>query len=259
MRVDPYVIEAGRGTPVVLLHGFPLNATTWSAQREALAGSYRVLCPDQRGFGGTQLGHDEPSLDEVADDVAAMLDAKKLDRVVLGGLSMGGYVAMAFLRRHPERVRALVLADTRAAADTEEARANRLRIAEEVVERGSSTQLVDEFLPKLTGPTTKATKPLVSGRLKAIVESAPPHAVAWAQRAMAARPDSYDTLRGVTVPALVVVGEEDEISPPDEARTIADALPQGRLVTIPGSGHMSSMETPEAFNEALRGFLDALP
>lgn len=259
MRVDPYVIEAGRGPAVVLLHGFPLNATTWSAQREALAPDYRVLCPDQRGFGGTQLGHDEPSLDEVADDVAALLDARKLDTVVLGGLSMGGYVAMAFLRRHPERVRALVLADTRAGADTDEARANRLRIAEEVVAKGSSAQLVDEFLPKLTGPTTKATKPLVLGKLKAIVESAPPYAVAWAQRAMAARPDSFDTLRSVTVPALVVVGEEDEISPVSDAQAMADALPEGRLVTIPDSGHMASMEAPEAFNEALRDFLAALP
>lgn len=259
MRVDPYVVEAGRGPAVVLLHGFPLNATTWSAQREALSPGYRVLCPDQRGFGGTQLGHDEPSLDEVADDVAAMLDARKLDTVVLGGLSMGGYVAMAFVRRHPERVRALVLADTRATADTEEARANRLRIAEEVVERGTSAQLVDEFLPKLTGPTTKATKPLVLGKLKAIVENAPPPAVAWAQRAMAARPDSYDTLRQVTVPALVIVGDEDEISPPAEARAIADALPHGRLVTIPQTGHMTSMEAPEAFNETLREFLASLP
>ena len=255
MRVDPYVIEAGRGPALVLLHGFPLNATTWSAQREGLSSACRVVCPDQRGFGGTLLGYDEPSLDEVADDVAAMLDAKKLDAVVLGGLSMGGYVAMAFLRRHPERVRALVLADTKAGADPAEAAANRLRIAEEVLAAGSSAQLVDDLLPKLVGTTTKERRPLVLGRLKATVESAPPPAVAWAQRAMAARPDSFDTLRGVTVPALVVVGEEDEISPVKDAEAMAEALPDARLVVVPEAGHMSSMEAPEAFNAALLEFL----
>jgi pimeloyl-ACP methyl ester carboxylesterase len=259
VRVDPYVIEAGRGPAVVLLHGFPLNATTWSAQREALSGSYRVLCPDQRGFGGTILGYDEPSLDEVADDLAAMLDSRKLDTVVLGGLSMGGYVAMAFLRRHPERVRALVLADTKASADPPEAAANRLRIAEEVLAAGSSAQLVDEVLPKMVGATTKERRPLVMGRIKATVESAPPPAVAWAQRAMAARPDSLDTLRAVSVPALVVVGDEDELSPRADADAMVEALPQGRLATIPESGHMTSMEAPEAFNAALLDFLASLP
>jgi len=253
------VIEAGRGPAVVLLHGFPLNATTWSAQREALSGDYRVLCPDQRGFGGTILGYDEPSLDEVADDVAAMLDSRKLDTVVLGGLSMGGYVAMAFLRRHPERVRALVLADTKASADPPEAAANRLRIAEEVLAAGSSAQLVDEVLPKMVGVTTKDRRPLVMGRIKATVESAPPPAVAWAQRAMAARPDSFDTLRAVTVPALVVVGDEDELSPRADADAMVEALPDARLATIPESGHMTSMEAPEAFNAALLEFLASLP
>lgn len=258
MRVDPYVIEAGRGPAVVLLHGFPLNATTWSAQREALAGSYRVLCPDQRGFGGSQMGYDEPSLDEVADDVAAMLDAKKLDTVVLGGLSMGGYVAMAFARRHPQRLRALVLADTKASADAPEAAANRLRIAEEVLANGSA-MLVDELMPKLVGATTKASRPMVVGRIKATIESAPPPAVAWAQRAMAARPDSFDTLRSLTVPSLVIVGDEDELSPPPEAEAMVEALPDGRLARVPQAGHMSSMEAPEAFNEALGAFLASLP
>jgi pimeloyl-ACP methyl ester carboxylesterase len=258
VRVDPYVIEAGQGPAVVLLHAFPLNASMWSAQREALSGSYRVLCPDTRGFGGTRLGHDEPSLDEVADDVAAMLDARKVGDCVVGGLSMGGYVAMAFLRRHGDRVRGLVLADTKAGADSPEAAANRLRIADQVVADGSPAVLVDEVLPTLLGETTKASRPLVFGRVKALVERAPVHAVAWAQRAMAARPDSYDTLRAVSVPALVVVGDEDAISPPEEASAMADALPQSTLVTIPGSGHLTAVEAPDEFNAALAGFLGSL-
>lgn len=261
MRVDPYVIEAGRGPAVVLLHAFPLNASMWAAQREALSSGYRVLCPDQRGFGGSQLGwdHDDPSLDDVADDVAAMLDAKKVDHAVVGGLSMGGYVAMAFVRRHPERVRALVLADTKATADSPEAAANRLRIAEEVMAAGSSAQLVDEVLPKLVGATTKERRALVLGRIKATVEGAPPPAVAWAQRAMASRPDSVETLRGVTVPTLVVVGEEDELSPPADARAMADAVPGATLVTVPEAGHLTAMEAPDEFNAALLEFLATLP
>jgi pimeloyl-ACP methyl ester carboxylesterase len=258
VRVDPYVIEAGSGPAVVLLHAFPLNASMWSAQREALSASYRVLCPDQRGFGGSQLGHDDPSLDEVADDVAAMLDARKVETCVLGGLSMGGYVAMAFARRHPDRLRGLVLADTKASADTPEAAANRRRIADEVIEAGHARQLVDEVLPKLLGATTKEQRPLVQGRVKALVERAPQYAVAWAQRAMADRPDSVETLRGVGVPALVVVGEEDELSPPADARVMADALPDARLVTIPGAGHLTNVEAPEAFNAALLEFLAAV-
>ena len=255
MRIDPYVIEAGRGPAVVLLHAFPLNASMWSAQREALSASYRVLCPDQRGFGGTQLGHDDPSLDEVADDVVAMLDAKKVDTFVLGGLSMGGYVAMAILRRHADRVGGLILADTKASADSPEAAANRRRIADAVIEAGNSALLLDEVLPKLIGATTKERRALVQGRVKALVERAPAYAVAWAQRAMAERPDSLETLRGVNVPTLVVVGDEDELSTPDEARAMADAVPGAKLVTIPKSGHLTAVEAPEEFNAALLEFL----
>ena len=258
MRIDPYVIEAGRGDAVVLLHAFPLNASMWSAQREALAPRFRVICPDQRGFGGTQLGHDEPSLDEVADDVVAMLDARKVGTFVLGGLSMGGYVAMALLRRHPDRVRGLVLADTKAGADSEEAAAGRRRIADAVIEAGNASLLLDDVLPKLVGETTKQCRPLVWGRVKALVERAPPYAVAWAQRAMAARPDSFGTLKAVTVPTLVVRGEEDVLSTAEDTQAMADAVPDAELVTIPQAGHLANVEAPEEFNAALLAFLDGL-
>lgn len=259
MRIEPYVIETGTGRPVVLLHAFPLNASMWMPQREALGTACRVITPDQRGFGGTQLGHDQPSLDEVADDIAAMLDARKIDRVVLGGLSMGGYVAMAFLRRHAERVSALVLADTKLGADSAEGAANRLRIADEVVAAGSSAQLVDELLPGLLGVTTRDRRALVLGRVKALIEKAPPYAVAWAQRAMAARPDSTETLAAVTVPTLVVVGEEDTIAPPADAELIAKTVPGGQIVRIPDAGHLSAMESAPEFNAAVGDFLAGLP
>jgi pimeloyl-ACP methyl ester carboxylesterase len=181
------------------------------------------------------------------------------DPVVLAGLSMGGYVAMAFLRRHPGRVAALVLADTKATADPPAAAANRERIAEEVVAAGSSAQLGEELLPKLLGSTTRETKPLVVGRVRAMVETAPPGAVAWAQRAMAARPDSTADLRAAGVPALVVVGAQDEITAVADAEAMVAALPDAQLVLLHDAGHLSSMEAPDAFNAAVLEFLARLP
>src|SRR3954469_15908446 len=148
--------DTGSGRPLVLLHAFPLSSAMWLAQREGLANGWRVITPDLRGFGGSPMADDEPSLDVAADDVAALLDGLGLDRVVLGGLSMGGYVAMAFLRRHADRVGGLVLADTKAGADSPEGRANRERIAAAVLDDPESTVLVDQVLPTLLGPTTVA-------------------------------------------------------------------------------------------------------
>lgn len=258
MSVELYSREAGTGPPLVLLHAFPLSSAMWSAQREGLADAARVVTPDLRGFGGSALGDDEPSVDAMADDVAALLDALGLDGVVLGGLSMGGYVAMAMLRRHPDRVRALVLADTKAGADPETARANRERIAATVLEEGSSRVLLDDVLPTLLGETTKGERPLVQGRVRGLVQSAPPAAVAWAQRAMARRPDSFDTLRAMRGPALVLVGEEDTLAPPDDADAMASALPDARVVRIAAAGHLSAVEAPDDFNSAVRGFMTSI-
>jgi pimeloyl-ACP methyl ester carboxylesterase len=258
MTVDLYTRDAGEGPAVVLLHAFPLSSAMWLPQREALSANYRLITPDLRGFGGSPLGDDSPSVDVMADDVAALLDAKGIEGAVVGGLSMGGYVTMAFLRRHRDRVSAIVLADTKASADNEAARANRERIAERVVNEASTSVLLDETLPALVGETTKERRPLVLGRVKALVESAPPAAVAWAQRAMAARPDSLDDLRAADLPALVVVGEEDALSPVADAHAMVEALPNARLVTIPSAGHLSAVETPEEFTTALSDFLAGL-
>jgi pimeloyl-ACP methyl ester carboxylesterase len=256
--VDLHVREAGSGLPVVLLHAFPLSSAMWLGQRNDLGEVCRVITPDLRGFGGSQLGYDEPSLDHMADDVAALLDTLGLDRVVLGGLSMGGYVSMAFLRRHGHRVSALLLADTKAAADAEAARANRHRIADALDESGSTQVLLDDVLPALLGETTVAERPMIQGRVRALLEDAPPAAAAWAQRAMAARPDSFDTLRGVTGPALVVAGDQDALSTLEDAQALVDALPDARLVVVPRSGHLTAVEAPEAFNVAVREFLTSL-
>jgi pimeloyl-ACP methyl ester carboxylesterase len=256
--VDLHVRETGEGVPVVLLHAFPLSSAMWLEQRNDLADTCRVITPDLRGFGGSQLGYDEPSLDLMADDVAAVLDRLDLPEVVLGGLSMGGYVAMAFLRQHPGRVSALLLADTKAGADPDAARDNRRRIADTLVEDDSTQVLVDDVLPALVGETTKREQPLVQGRVRALLEAAPPAAAAWAQRAMAARPDSLDTLRKADVPAVVIVGDEDQVASRDDAEAMVEALPQGKLVLIPGAGHLSAVEAPGAFSTAVREILGRL-
>lgn len=252
--VQLYTRSAGSGLPVVLLHAFPLSSAMWLAQREGLSTVCRVITPDLRGFGGSRLGDDEPSLDLMADDVARLLDDEGIDRAVVGGLSMGGYVTMAFCRRHPDRVLGVVLADTKAAPDQPAARDNRERIARAVLEEGSEV-LVSEVLPALIGPTTKERRAMVFGRVKGLVQSAPPGAVAWAQRAMAARPDSFGTLGDLKVPLLIVVGEEDELSPPADAEAMARAAPEGRLEVIPKAGHLSAVEQPEAFNATVAEFL----
>jgi pimeloyl-ACP methyl ester carboxylesterase len=256
--IDLHVREAGSGLPVVLLHAFPLSSAMWIDQRNGLSDVARVITPDLRGFGGSQLGWDDPSLDHVADDVSALLDRLGLDRVVLGGLSMGGYVAMAFLRRHPGRVLGLVLADTKATADPQPARDKRERIAARLAEEGTVAALVEEVLPTLCGPTTARDRPMVTGRVKGLVEAAPPAAAAWAQRAMKARTDALDVLGGLAVPALVLRGDEDELSTQADAEAMVEAIPDARLAVLAGSGHLSAVEVSEDFTASLRGFLQPL-
>lgn len=257
-RSQLYAKDRGRGAPLVLLHAFPLSSAMWMPQREGLSERCRVITPDLRGFGGSWLGDDEPSIETMAADVAALLDSKGIARAVIGGLSMGGYVAMALCRHHPDRVLGLVLADTKASADTEPARADRERIAQRLDTDGNVGVLVDEILPKLVGPTTLRQRALVYGRVRGLVQATPAPAAAWAQRAMAARPDSFDTLRDTRIPALVIVGAEDTVATEDDARAMTDALPNSELIVIPRSGHLTPVEQPELFNEAVGEFVSAV-
>ncbi|WP_061296867.1 alpha/beta fold hydrolase [Herbidospora cretacea] len=244
----------GTGPPLVLLHGFPLSSAMWLAQREGLSGDHQVITPDLRGFGGSRLGDDEPSIDAMADDVAELLDTLSLDKAVVGGLSMGGYVTMALARRHPSRLSGVILADTKASPDTPEAAANREAVARRVLDGGD---LLDS-VPNLLGATSLERRGMVVGRVRGLVGAAPAQASAWAQRAMAARPDSFDTLRALSVPALVIVGDEDKVTPVADAEAMAKALPDGRLVVIGRAGHLSAIETPETFNRTVSAFLKEL-
>jgi pimeloyl-ACP methyl ester carboxylesterase len=247
--------QSGEGTPLVLLHAFPFSRQMWRHQHDGLTDQLRLVTPDLPGFGESPASTRPPDLAVMADDVLRLLDRLRLDAVVLGGLSMGGYVAMEILRRRPGVVRGLVLADTKASADSEEGAANRRRMADLLEERRSSRPLVHDVLPTLVSDTTRETRPETVEWLRGIVEDTDPRAAAWAQRAMAARPDSFETLRQVRVPTLVLVGEEDRLSPPAEAEATVGAVPGAQIAVLSGAGHLSAAETPEEFNHLVGDFV----
>ena len=250
--------DDGGGAPVVLLHGFPLDRSMWREQAEGLGAACRVLAPDLRGLGETPLGGEAVTMGGMAEDLAALLDSLDLRSVVLGGLSMGGYVAFEFLRRFPERVRALVLADTRPQADTEEGRRTREETARRALKEGIAP-IVESMLPKLLSAGTRERGGEVVERVRAMMLRTRPEGAAAALRGMAARRDQTDLLPSIAVPTLVLVGAEDSITPPADAEAMAAKVRGSRLLRIEGAGHLSNVERPEEFNRALVEFLRALP
>ncbi len=250
--------DIGRGAAVVLLHGFPFDRSMWREQAEALGGACRVIVPDLRGQGETTLGGGDVTMGEMAEDVAALLDELSIERVVLGGLSMGGYVAFEFFRRFPRRVRALVLADTRPQADTEEARRTREETAQRALKDGMAP-VADSMLPKLLSASTREREPEVVGRVREMMLRTKPEGAAAALRAMAVRPDQTDLLPSIDVPTLIVVGGEDPITPPSDASAMGAKIGGSRLVRIEGAAHLSNVERPEEFNRALADFVGGLP
>lgn len=251
--------EAGAGEPLLFLHAFPLSREMWEPQLAALAGSYRCLAPDFPGFGGSEPPAGEDSgMDELAADAVALLDHLGIGRAVVCGLSMGGYAALALCEAHPERVRALVLADTRSGADAPEAREKRLATAQEVEEKGAGV-LVEPMVPRLLGAGTLERDPELRRWVERRIAAASPAGVAAAQRGMAARPDRGAVLAGLRAPVLILVGEEDVLTPPEESRRMQREAPGSELVVLPGAGHLANLEQPEAFNRAFGGFLARLP
>jgi 3-oxoadipate enol-lactonase len=251
--------EAGRGAPVVLLHSFPFDRSMWREQVRALSETCRVVVPDLRGQGETPLGETEgaATMEEMAADVAALLDELNVGRAVVGGLSMGGYVALAFYRAFPERVVALVLADTRAGADTEDARRTREETARRALAEGMGP-IVDTMIPKLLSVEGRR-RPETVARVREMMLAASPKGAAAALRGMALRRDQTDLLEGVEVPTLIVVGCEDAVTPPAEAEAMLGKIKGSRLCVIEGAGHLSNVERPEEFNRALVEFLRRLP
>lgn len=249
--------DEGRGEPLVFLHAFPLSKAMWEPQRTALVSHYRVITVDLRGHGESDALLWHFTLDDYAADIIALLEHLGIGRATFVGLSMGGYILFALFRQHPEMVKALVLADTRAQADSEEGKAGRVALAQLAYRQGMGA-VAEQMLPKLLAPVTVQTRPDVVEQVRAIILKNDPAGVIVDLIAMAERPDSSSLLPTLACPTAIIVGEHDVATPPAEARFMAERIPQARLVTIPEAGHLSNYEQPEAFNHALTTFMAAL-
>jgi pimeloyl-ACP methyl ester carboxylesterase len=253
-------LEAGtpEGRTLVLLHAFPLNADMWRPQLSAPPKGWRVLAPDLAGFGGSDDHEREHvALDDYAADVLAWLHRLDVGPIVLGGLSMGGYVALAIARLAPERLVGLILADTRAPADSEEARTGRDRMRETLSDRGPDG-VAEAMLPKLLGVTSQKTSPELASEIRSMILSNAPAAIRRDIQRLRDRPDATPVLPGISVPALVLVGEEDVVTTVDDAAALQKGIARATLTVIHGAGHLSSLEAPAGFNTALEGFLSKL-
>jgi pimeloyl-ACP methyl ester carboxylesterase len=258
VAAPPATVEGVGTPPIVFLHAFPLDGRMWAPQVDALSDHYQVVVPDLRGFGAAKEQVVEVAeMDLLADDLARLLDEHGLDQVVLCGLSLGGYVSFAFARRHPSRLRGLVLARTKATADDEAAAAARLEMAERVVAEGVGF-LPEVMLPRLLGSTSRRDRPDLVERVTKLLGDQDPAAVAAAQRGMARRPDVTEELAAVTVPALVLSGTEDEQFGPEVGRGLAAALPNAKFVPFEKAGHLLNLEQPDQVNEVLLDFVAPL-
>jgi pimeloyl-ACP methyl ester carboxylesterase len=246
--------EAGTGAPVVLLHAFPLSRAMWQADAARLASMARVVLPDLPGFGGSpRLAH--PSITGMAAALAALLDVLKIQEpVILGGLSMGGYVALEFIRQCPGRVKALGLFSTRASADSPQQREGRMALIGQLEAAGVGL-LMTSSVPKLVGRTTQATRPAVLAHIERLVRAASREGVSDALRAMAERPDARTLLAGIRCPVLVIAGDEDALIPAQESRAMAQAIPGAKLEIIPQAGHLVNLEQPEMFQRLIEAWI----
>jgi len=253
--IETAFTDEGSGPAVLLLHGYPFNRTMWREQIEALQSRYRVVAPDLRGLGESKAAGVIAPMEQMAADVAVLLDQLRLERVVVCGLSMGGYVAFDFFHSFPDRVSGLVLAGTRAPADNDHERQARERQAARILGQGMRG-IADETLPKLLARETLERRPEVADRVREMIEGTSPHAAAAAQLGMAARRDYSQDLPSINVPVLIVVGREDTIRPVSDAEFMHQHLRDSRLEIIENASHISNLDQPEKFNRILREFLN---
>lgn len=243
--------DTGQGDALVLVHGHPFDRSMWRPQAEhAAAAGWRVVVPDLRGYGETTVVPGATTLETFARDVTGLVDHLGIDRFVLGGLSMGGQIAMEIVRLFPERVRALLLADTSPVAETAEGKAERNRVADLLQAEGMADH-AQELLPRMVSPVTLADRPGVAEHVLAMMQGAPAEGAAAALRGRAERPDYRATLATVTVPTLVVVGTDDHFTPVGDARAMHEGIPGSSLAVIEGTGHLPNLEEPGEFNTAL--------
>ncbi len=250
--------KRGNGTPLVLLHAFPMSNAMWRVQIDSLAKDFKVIAPNLRGIGATSPFPATPSVEQMAHDVAALLaDMNLAQPMILCGLSIGGYVALAFARLYPQRLGALILCDTQAAPDTPEARAKREENIE-FAQTHSSSELMERMLPSLLGETTRATRPKVVEAVRQMANDLEPQALVQLLQALRDRPDATPQLGQIKVPTLILCGLEDSITPPEIAKSLAHDIPKAELHLIPQAGHLSNLERPQNFNKHLMTFLHSL-
>jgi len=246
--------DTGFGRPVVLIHGYPFNRALWTEQIPALSNSNRIIAPDLRGFGDSDASPDTSTMNSLAEDVALLMDHLEIPRATIGGLSMGGYVALAFYKQFPSRVRALVLADTRASSDTEEAKQTRAQQAEKALSEGMAG-IADAMLPKLLTPETVSKRPEIVKFVRDMMLQTKPEGAAAALRGMAEREDQTELLRKISVPTLIIVGSEDAITPVADSEKMHHAIDNSRMVILDHAGHVSNLERTQQFNDELLHFL----
>jgi len=249
--------DEGSGKPILFLHAFPLNQTMWDEQVAKFASTHRVITFDWRGFGKSGMSSTQSSMPVFADDLAELLNLLEIEKATICGLSMGGYAAFAFYREYAERVNALILCDTRAAADNDEAKRGRYEMAELARTKGASA-IGEQMIPKLLGETTLKIGPTVADRIRSMIEAAQPEGIAQALIGMAQRENSTNLLPQISCPTLIVVGDEDKLTPPTEAETLAQSIRASRLEVIKGAGHLSNLEQPASFNQAINKYLNQL-
>jgi len=250
--------DQGRGIPLLWIHGFPLNRNIWQAQIEGLSTFARLLAPDLRGFGASDAIPGIYTMDLLAKDCHDFLTAVGIQEpVVIGGLSMGGYVAFSFFRQHPQSVGGLVLAATRAATDSAEGKANREKSAALVREKGVRA-ISEAMLPKMLSPKTYTANPKLVAQVREILETASVDGIIGSLMGMKDRPDSTPTLSQIDVPALILHGADDQLIPVQEAQSMHAAIKSSRMIILPDAGHLLNMEQPRLFNQAVKEFMDIL-
>lgn len=247
----------GAGLPLVLLHAFPLNRAMWKPQVSEFSKKFQIIAPDFRGFGDSQRTNKPYLMETLAEDIHALLRKLGISEFVLGGLSMGGYVAFAFYRHYPEMVRALILADTRAEADTEEGKKNRKALADLAIKEGPRA-IAAQLTPKLLGQTTLAKKPRLVKQVKEMIFATSITGIANASLGMAFREDANSLLAKISRPTLILVGEEDALTPVALSENLHRQIKNSKLTVLPQAGHLSNLENPKEFNRAVKEFLKTI-
>lgn len=250
--------EHGKGHPIILLHAFPLSRRMWRRQFDSLVkANYRVIAPDLRGFGESSNFADINSMEAMAQDVAELTDNLKIEKAVIGGLSMGGYVAFNFFRLFPRKAAALVLCDTNSAADTDEKRESRFEMIEKIEEQGSQA-LIENMLPGLVSDFTKSNNNKLMNALEQMFADADRQALIAALRGMAERESQDELLKSIDIPTLLIFGEEDSVTDLAVADSMKNRIPASRLSVVKNAGHYSNLEQPEQFNDVLLNFLSGV-